>query len=133
MSSDEGGELSRLFGGLSDRDRRLVCYYLREHGSASVGTLADLVTGWVEAGPGPNESVDHGDVRVGLHHVHLPALDAAGLVAYDADAGTVTFEGVSAAGERVLDAALAADTTDSGVDLEGLLAAAGDAGAEDGS
>jgi len=132
MPTHDGGETSRLLGALSERDRRIVVYYLREHGSASVGTLADLVTGWGEAGPGPNESVDHEDVRVGLHHVHLPALDAAGVAEYDPSAGQVTFAGLPAAGERILDAALNADTSETGVDLERLLAATGDVGVDDG-
>jgi hypothetical protein len=132
MSTNDGGDTSRILGALSGRDRRIVCYYLREHGSASVETLADLVTGWIAAGPGPDESVDHGEVRIALHHVHLPSLDAAGVVEYDPEAGRVAFAGLPPAGERILDAALSADTTEAGVDLERLLAAAGDAGADDG-
>lgn len=42
--------------------------------------------------PSP-ETVD--DLRVQLHHVHLPKLEAAGLVEYDAAEGTVTYEGHS--------------------------------------
>jgi len=132
MPFDEGGETSRLFGALAELDRRIVLYYLREHESASLETLADLVTGWVAAGPGPDRSVTHDDVRVGLYHVHLPVLEAAGLVDRDPDGERVAFGGLSSAEETVLDAALAADTTDASVDLEGLLAAAGDAGADDG-
>lgn len=132
MPFDEGGETSRLFGMLAERDRRIVLYYLRKHESASLETLADLVAGWTEAGPGPDRSVAHDDVRIGLHHVHLPTLDAAGLVDYDPDEGRVAFGGLSPIGETVLDAALAADTTEATVDLERLLAAAGDAGADDG-
>ncbi|WP_135363947.1 DUF7344 domain-containing protein [Halosimplex halophilum] len=129
---NNGGNTSRLFGALADRDRRIVLYYLREHESASVGTLADLVTGWAEAGPGPDRPVAREDVRVALHHVHLPALDAAGLVEYDSDEGRVTLVPLSAGGEAAVDAALAADTTEAGVDLDALLASAGDPGAEDG-
>ncbi|ELZ20245.1 hypothetical protein C475_20767 [Halosimplex carlsbadense 2-9-1] len=132
MNNDRRGRASRLFGALADPDRRVVLYYLRERESASLETLADLVTGWTEAGPGPDRPVTHDDVRVGLHHVHLPTLDAAGLVDYDPDEGRVTFDGLSSAGETVVDAALAADTTDAAVDLERLLAATGDAGADDG-
>jgi hypothetical protein len=121
-----------LFGALADPDRRVVLYYLREHESASLETLADLVTGWTEAGPGPDRSVARDDVRTGLHHVHLPALDAAGLVSYGPDGGRVTCDGLSPVGETVLDAALAADTSGAPVDLGRLLAAADDAGADDG-
>ncbi|QLH81932.1 DUF7344 domain-containing protein [Halosimplex pelagicum] len=132
MAFDEGGEISHLFGALAQRDRRIAVYYLREHGSASLETLADLVTGWTEAGPGPDRSVAHDDVRIGLHHVHLPALDAAGVVEYDPDGGRVALTELSAAEAAILDASLRADATDAAVDLERLLAAAGDAGADDG-
>ncbi|WP_436931035.1 DUF7344 domain-containing protein [Halosimplex halobium] len=123
---------SRLFGALADGDRRIVLYYLREHESASVGTLADLVTGWAEAGPGPDRPVAREDVRVALHHVHLPALDAAGLVEYEPDEERVTLVPLSVDEGAAVDAALAADTTETGVDLGGLLAPTGDTGAEDG-
>ncbi|QLH77394.1 transcriptional regulator [Halosimplex rubrum] len=132
MRNDDGGDASRLFGALADRNRRVVLYYLREHESASLETFADLVTGWTEAGPGPDRSVAHDDVRIGLHHVHLPALDAAGLLEYDPDGGRVALAELSAAEAAVLDAAMRADATDAAVDLERLLAAAGGAGADDG-
>jgi hypothetical protein len=35
---------------------------------------------------------DHGRIAVLLHHVHLPVLDHAGLVAYDREEGTVEYE-----------------------------------------
>lgn len=132
MPTHDGGEVSRLFGALSERDRRVVVYYLREHGSASLETLADVVGGWVEAGPGSNEAVAHTDVRAGLHHVHLPTLEAAGVVEYDPVDGLAAFAGLSPWGERVLDDALSADTSETGVDIERLLAGADDAGADDG-
>ncbi|MFB6130573.1 MAG: hypothetical protein ABEJ28_07110 [Salinigranum sp.] len=34
------------------------------------------------------------EVRVSLHHVHLPKLDAAGVVDYDHERGTVTYRGL---------------------------------------
>lgn len=131
MRTDDGGDVSRLFEALARRDRRVVLYYLREHESASLDVLADLVTGWVEAGPGPDRAVDHVEVRTALHHVHLPVLDTAGLVEYDPDGGRVVVADLSAGEEATLDAALRADTTEATVDLGGLLAVSGDAGAED--
>jgi len=132
MSFDEGERPSRLFGALAERDRRIVLYFLRERGSASIETLADLVTGWTEAGPGPNGAVDRDDVRIALHHVHLPALDAAGLVEYDPDGERVTLVALSATEERILDAARHADTTEETLDVGTLLATSGDAGVDDG-
>lgn len=43
------------------------------------------------------------DLRVSLHHGHLPKLDRAGLVAYDADDGTVSYEGHPALPDEWLD------------------------------
>ena len=39
----------------------------------------------------PSTAVE--DVRASLHHSHLPKLDDAGLVSYDADEGTAVYEG----------------------------------------
>lgn len=128
MSTDSTRDVSRLFQALSNRYRRVVLYCLREHGTASFPTLTDAVTGWVEAGPGADESTSHQEVRVQLHHVHLPALESAGLVRYDADAGTVTLVGLSPAAEELLDAALDADTSAARLDLERVLAAVDDGG-----
>lgn len=124
MTTGGTKDTSRLFGALSQRYRRIVLYYLREHETATLDGLADLVTGWVEAGPGPDEPVDHDGVLAELHHVHLPMLDEAQLIEYDADDGTVALRGYSAAAEEILDAAFDADTTEARLDVEGMLAAA---------
>ncbi|WP_436926549.1 DUF7344 domain-containing protein [Halosimplex amylolyticum] len=124
MAADSTRETSRLFGALSHRYRRIVLYYLREHETATLDVLVDLVTGWVQAGPGPDESVDHAEVRAQLHHVHLPTLDSAALVEYDPDAGTVSRCEYSAAAGEILDAALESDTTGTRLDVRGVLAAA---------
>ncbi|WP_459191765.1 DUF7344 domain-containing protein [Halosimplex sp. J119] len=116
---------SRLLDALAHRDRRIVCYYLREHETATVDRLVDLVAGWIEAGPGPNESVDRTSVRAGLHHVHLPTLDSAGLVEYEPDAGSVAFVKCSPGADEIVDAAFEADTTGARLDVEGVLAAVG--------
>lgn len=116
---------SRLFDALSHRDRRIVLYYLREHETATVDGLVDLVAGWVEAGPGPNEPVDRTSVRAGLHHVHLPTLDSAGLVEYDADTGSVALVECPPGTDEIVDAAFEADTTGARLDVDGVLAAVG--------
>ncbi|WP_164471759.1 ArsR/SmtB family transcription factor [Halosimplex salinum] len=128
MVTGDTEEVSHLFQVLSHPHRRVVVYYLREHETASFATLAETVTGWIEAGPGRGESMTDRNVRATLHHAHLPALAEAGLVRYDTDSGTVTFLGLSAAADEVVDASLDADTSAARLDLERVLAAVDESG-----
>ncbi|WP_415380685.1 hypothetical protein [Halosimplex sp. TS25] len=124
MTTDGTKDASRLFDALAHRYRRIALYYLREHETATLDGLVDLVSGWVEVGPGPDEPVDRDAVRAELYHVHLPMLDEADLIEYDVDDRTVALRGYSAAAEEILDAAFEADTTETPLDIEGVLAAA---------
>jgi len=125
------GEVSALFHALAHPHRRVVLYYLDEHGEASLATLADCVTGWVESGPGADAlaasvmrgkvgsergkispargETDHGSVAVQLRHVHLPVLADAGLVTYDPGSESVTLTELSSTADALLAAALRAD------------------------
>ena len=79
-----------VYAALSDRDRRLVLYYVRWRREADVEELADVVTGWRNAdvrGMATREERDR--VGIELRARHLPILDDAGLVDYDREAGTV--------------------------------------------
>lgn len=92
-----------VFAALRDTDRRLVLYYLREHGSASVEELADVVTGWSSAGSrGMALPADRDDVATALRHRHLPVLEEAGLVTRDDSTGRVLFDVASAAVEALV-------------------------------
>lgn len=125
MTERSTQEASAAFEALSDRRRRVVCYYLRERERASLETLTDLVAGWLASGPGPDEPAAHEDVRVALHHVHLPKLAECGLVEYEADTGTARLRPLSPAVETVLEAGLEADTGTDGLDLAAVIAATG--------
>lgn len=81
---------------LADEERRVVLYFLREHGSASLSELADVVTGWTRTERGVASPEDRDRVRAALHHVHLPKLESVGLVSYDADSQTVRPQSLSA-------------------------------------
>jgi len=118
-------ERSALFSALSHRRRRIVCYHLRETGSADLPSLVDTVTGWLTVGPGPDESVDTDAVRIDLHHVHLPKLDESGLVDYDYDERVATWNAVPAFAGDVLTVALDADTSSSPLDVQQVLAVTG--------
>ncbi|MEA5389065.1 hypothetical protein VB779_19990 [Haloarculaceae archaeon H-GB11] len=71
----EARAISGTLDVLSKPERRCILYYLREHESASLEKLVDLVTGWLHAmtgdtaGPGDDQRI-----RTSLHHVHLPVL-----------------------------------------------------------
>lgn len=112
------------FEALSHRYRRVALYYLREHESASVATLAELVTGWVESGPDPPDPVDHDRVLADLHHRHLPVLAEAGLVDYDREERAVRLAEPSATAAHLIEIAFEADTSGTPPDVGRLLAAA---------
>lgn len=87
--------LDTLLDVLSAESRRMVVAYLREHDTASVDELTDVVVGWSQA-RGERVAGDTWErTRTLLHHNHLPALDAADLVAYDVDEQTVEIASLS--------------------------------------
>lgn len=53
---------------------------------------------------GTDDSTDAADLRMALHHVHLPHLEDAGLVEYDPEDGTVTVANEAVLDERLLNA-----------------------------
>jgi DNA-binding transcriptional ArsR family regulator len=85
---------------LADDARRLVLAAVRDAGTAvDRAALAARVADRIPGDDGRARSVD--DVDRDLHHYHLPALDAAGLVTYDPDAGSVTYDGHSTLADAV--------------------------------
>ncbi|GAA0664344.1 DICT sensory domain-containing protein [Natronoarchaeum mannanilyticum] len=72
---------------LTDVRRRYVLYYLRDRDGADLTTLARVVSGWIgaESDAGLTTSADHDRLELELHHTHLPTLDDAGLLDYDAE------------------------------------------------
>lgn len=87
----EAAEWDAVVETLADERRRSVLAVLADRdGPASRSELVERIRvpeGAGETGP------DAATIRAALHHVDLPKLAAAGLVAYDADAGTVAYEG----------------------------------------
>jgi hypothetical protein len=82
MTTDITERLDRAFGLLSDRDRRRLLYYLREHGSATRTELADVLAGWAatDRPDGVVRAERHRHFRSSLYHNHLPALEEGDLV-----------------------------------------------------
>ncbi|GCF12834.1 hypothetical protein Harman_07690 [Haloarcula mannanilytica] len=94
--------LDTLLDVLSSEPRRMVVAYLREHGSASVDELTDVVVGWSQA-RGERVADDTWEqTRTVLYHNHLPALAAVDLVAYDVDEQTVEIAPLSSATTELL-------------------------------
>lgn len=72
-----------LFECLADPSRQRVVRHLREHGRSSVDDLAAAVAGAADE----DRRVER--TRLGLHHNHLPKLEAAGVLEYDQASETV--------------------------------------------
>ena len=83
---DEEDELDTAFGLLADRRRRAVVEVLRTapRGSLAASDLVDAVAAVCEA--------DADDLAPTLYHRHLPKLDEAGVVDYDAEAEVVSYD-----------------------------------------
>lgn len=91
--------LDELFGALADSRRRVALSALAAGEVAdpvSTETLARAVAAFeadVDATAVSSDRVDR--VRISLVHVHLPTLEEAGLVGYDATSGWISYEGDS--------------------------------------
>lgn len=82
-----------LFKTLSNRRRRYVLHYLKQHvgkGDIPIRTLAEQVAAW-ENGvtSGSVNSKQRKRVYTALHQTHLPRMDRMGIIDYDANRGTV--------------------------------------------
>ncbi|ADB60863.1 hypothetical protein Htur_1979 [Haloterrigena turkmenica DSM 5511] len=85
-------------GILADRNRRAVLRYLdRSDGTATLTELAEAIATDTR-NPDPTTISDLADVssrdvrevRISLHHLHVPKLDAAGAIDYDRKTETLT-------------------------------------------
>ncbi|ADB60689.1 hypothetical protein Htur_1804 [Haloterrigena turkmenica DSM 5511] len=94
-TTDYAGDLDGLFAALSDSRRRTILTVLaNQYHPISAETLARDVAaredGTAERAVS-RERVD--EVRLSLHHLHLPLLRDAGLIGYDGESETVSYEG----------------------------------------
>lgn len=82
--------ITALMTAMGDPMARYTVYYVSQESQVSLDLLADVVTGWTNAGSGTLASRgDRNRTRLLLYHVHLPVLDTLGVVTFDADARTV--------------------------------------------
>lgn len=78
----EAARLDAIFEALTSRHCRVLLDRLADADDAlAVGNLATALA--------DDATLDEADVRTVLHHTHLPTLDDAGLLEYDADRGVV--------------------------------------------
>lgn len=77
---------------LSSSPRRRVLYFLREHSTADLEELSDVLAGWRAVKDGRVvEARERDRLRTTLHHTHLPLFESAGVAVYDHDSREVVF------------------------------------------
>jgi hypothetical protein len=83
--------IDTAFALLADGRRRFVLAYLQDCREATLPELANVVTGWEQTrdGRGVASCAERDRNAARLHHVDLPRLAAAGVVAYDQHTGRV--------------------------------------------
>lgn len=83
----------QFYQALASTHRRRLLYCLVENGESTVGNLASVLSGWEVTTTGTMYTQsDRSAIVLQLVHNHLPQLDDADLVSYDADAKTVQLE-----------------------------------------
>lgn len=82
-----------FYGLLQNQRRRYLLYCLLDHeGEVSLSQAVDIVTAWeTDCAPENVRSTDRRCVYSALRRRHIPRLEAENVVAYDADAGTISF------------------------------------------
>ena len=109
--STVGLDDDRLYRVLAARPRRRLLYYLNNADRSTATELAEVLVGWERSRQGgmASESEYH-RVLTALRHSHLPLLDDAGLVAYNAETGTVECEPLDAEVGTLLTRSIEAET-----------------------
>lgn len=76
---------------LGDRDARNAVVYLRDHRTATLEELADVLAAVAAGSDGRiAEQSDRERIRIRLYHVILPQLDELGFIAFDSERNTVS-------------------------------------------
>jgi predicted transcriptional regulator len=92
LEREENDSVSRLFEILADERRRILVTILEEQTdpveSVALARLVAAREADVSTEAVPADVVD--DVLLTLHHVHLPKMDRAGLLAFEPDDGVVS-------------------------------------------
>lgn len=86
--------LDTVFGLLANRRRRYVLYYLADEDEETVVRVEEVaaqIASWEREwnATASEDAAARRTVRIDLHHNHLPRLDDAGLIEYDARTETI--------------------------------------------
>ncbi|MDG5776812.1 hypothetical protein VB773_21895 [Haloarculaceae archaeon H-GB2-1] len=88
-SQQDGHRIDELYEVLAHRRRRFVLYELYERDShVSVSELVDALFAWEHRAG--DEQTTRESIRASLVRSHLPRMERAGIVNYDAEANTVS-------------------------------------------
>lgn len=102
-NSNVTDSLSTVFGLLCDSRRRYLLYYLstRNGDVTELAAAVNAVSRYEAAGTEADDAFPREEVRIELHHDHLPRLSKAGVLDYDERQGTIRFAGDAALEEWV--------------------------------
>lgn len=80
-----------FYRALASSTRRRILFHLIETTQTTIEELATFLTGWeLSTIKTLQQSGEHNDVLINLHHHHLPRLANAGLIEYQSEDGSVT-------------------------------------------
>lgn len=107
LSADVDEDVLRALG---TREQRYTLYHLLDHERVTLSELADVLAGWMATTERRvTTDVDRSSLRVALYHNHLPRLESAGLVDFDAAASVVDRSPLSADERELVEAAYLAE------------------------
>lgn len=102
--ADGGHKVSEFLELIGSKRRRYVLYALQNEQKATFEEVTERVAIWeTETPPEELDERTRQNIRVNLHHTHLPKLEDAGIIRYDRQSGVIYLRELSDATERFLD------------------------------
>ncbi|WP_255167526.1 DUF7344 domain-containing protein [Natrononativus amylolyticus] len=102
--ADGGHKKSEFFEMIGSKRRRYVLYALQNQKNATFEEVTERVAIWeTETPPEELDERTRQNIRVNLHHSHLPKLEDAGIIRYDRQSGAVSLRDLPDATETFLD------------------------------
>jgi hypothetical protein len=101
--ADGGYKISKYLEIISSKRRRYVLYALQSKNKATFEEITERVATWETEIP--SEELDERtkqNIRVNLHHSHLPKLEDAGIIGYNHQSGTLCLRDLSGTTENLL-------------------------------
>jgi DNA-binding transcriptional ArsR family regulator len=102
--ADGGHKISKSLEMLGSKRRRYVLYVLQNRKKATFKEVTERVAIWeTETVSEELDERTRENIRVNLHHSHLPKLEDAGMITYDRQSGAVYLRDLSDTMEEILD------------------------------